>query len=128
MLSGLRYGRFWLVFGWCSVIAALVLSIIPSSSPVLPQWNDKLEHAGGYFLLTFFFCGIYSRRHYWVVGLAMLSLGALVEILQGLMHMGRNSDVNDLIADAVGIAPAILLSLTPLSQWPRWIERVFVRA
>ncbi|MGD9843327.1 MAG: VanZ family protein [Steroidobacteraceae bacterium] len=125
MLADLRYGRFWLVFGWVSVAAAMVLSLMPGSD--LPKWNDKLEHALGYFLLTFWFCGIYARRHHWLVGLAMLGMGALVEILQGIMHMGRQADVHDLVADIIGIAPALLLALTPLSHWPRWIEALIKR-
>ena len=81
----------------------------------------------GYFLLTFWFCGIYPRRSYWKVGLAMLGMGLLVEILQGAMHLGRQADVRDLIADVIGIAPAILLSLTPLGRWPRWLEVLVAR-
>jgi VanZ family protein len=122
MLSDLRFARFWLVFGWISVIAAFYYSLAPVYDLKLPDWNDKTEHCVGYFLLTFWFCGIYPRRSYWKVGLAMLGMGALVEILQGLMRMGRHADVMDLVADAVGIAPALLLSLTPLGRWPRWIE------
>jgi VanZ family protein len=122
MLSDLRFARFWLVFGWVSVIAAFYYSLAPVYALKLPDWNDKVEHCLGYFLLTFWFCGIYPRRSYWKVGLAMLGMGALVEILQGLMQVGRHADVMDLVADAIGIAPALLISLTPLGRWPRWIE------
>ena len=127
MLSDLRYGRFWLVFGWVSVAAAMVLSLMPPAVVELPDWNDKLEHAAGYFLLTFWFCGIYPRHRYWAVGLAMLGMGILVEVLQGVMHMGRQADAKDLLADLIGIVPALLLSLTPLRYWPRWIEALVVR-
>ncbi|MFT3807360.1 VanZ family protein [Arenimonas sp.] len=128
MLSGLRYGYFWWLFGWCAVAAALVLSLLPSSAPVLPHWNDKLQHALGYFLLTFWFCGIYPRQRYWLVALAMFGMGVLVEVLQGVMHLGRQAEWRDLLADAVGIVPAVLLALTPLGQWPRWIEALIRRA
>jgi VanZ family protein len=127
MLSDLRFARFWLVFGWVSVIAAMYLSLAPTSAIELPDWNDKYEHGVGYFLLAFWFCGIYPRRSYWKVGLAMLGMGALVEVLQGAMHMGRHADVMDLVADLVGIIPAVLLSLTPLGRWPRWIEALIPR-
>lgn len=127
MLSDLRFARFWLVFGWVSVIAAMYLSLVPINELKLPDWNDKFEHCAGYFLLTFWFCGIYPRRSYWKVGLAMLGMGILVEILQGTMHLGRHADVMDLVADVVGIAPALLLSLTPLGRWPRWVEAFIPR-
>ncbi len=128
MLSDLRYGRFWLIFGWGSVLAALYLSLMPVNKLNLPDMNDKLQHAVGYFLLTFWFCGIYPRRQYWVVGLGMLGLGILVEVLQGAMNLGRQADMYDLIADLVGIVPALLLAMTPLGRWPRWLEALVVRA
>lgn len=128
MLSDLRFARFWLVFGWVSVLAAFYFSLAPVSQLKLPDWNDKIEHSAGYFLLTFWFCGIYPRQRYWKVGLAMLGMGALVEIMQGLMHMGRHADVQDLVADLAGIVPALLLALTPLGRWPRWLEALVPRA
>jgi VanZ family protein len=105
----------------------MILSLMPMTAMEMPGWNDKVEHVLGYFLLTFWFCGIYPRRSYWKVGLAMLGMGLLVEILQGAMHLGRQADVRDLIADVIGIAPAILLSLTPLGRWPRWLEVLVAR-
>ena len=127
MLNDLRFGRFWLVFGWISVAVAMYMSLAPLDELKLPNWNDKLEHAFGYFLLTFWFCGIYPRHHYWKVALAMLGMGVSVEILQGAMHVGRHADVYDLIADVIGIAPAVLLALTPLGRWPRWLEALVPR-
>lgn len=128
MLSDLRYARFWLVFGWVSVIVAFYYSLAPVNELKLPNWSDKTEHCLGYFLLTFWFCGIYPRRSYWKVGLAMLGMGILVEVLQYLMHMGRHADVMDVVADLAGIVPAVLLSLTPLGRWPRWLEAFLPRA
>jgi hypothetical protein len=128
VLSGLRYPRFWWVCGWISVAAAMFLSLVPMAVMELPGWNDKLEHACGYFLLTFWFCGIYPRHRYWVVGLAMFGMGIVVELLQGAMHLGRHADVKDLVADIIGIAPALLLAQTPLRCWPRWLESWLIRA
>lgn len=127
MLADLRYGRFWLACGWLSVAAAMILSLMPAGTMKMPGWNDKIEHAFGYFLLTFWFCGIYPRRRHWVVGLAMLGMGIVVEILQGAMQMGRHADIRDLLADVIGIVPAMLLALTPLGRWPRWVEAIFER-
>jgi len=127
MLTDLRFGRFWLVFGWLSVIVAFYYSLAPVSDLKLPDWNDKIEHGLGYLLLTFWFCGIYPRRRYWRVGLAMLGMGILVEILQGAMHMGRQEDVMDVVADLFGVVPGLLLALTPLGRWPRWIEALIPR-
>ncbi len=127
MRLDLRYGRFWLIFGWVSVAAAMFLSLMPITMAKMPDWNDKVEHAFGYFLLTFWFCGIYPRNRFWVVALSMLGMGAAVEVLQGAMQLGRHADVRDLLADIIGIVPAVLLALTPLNHWPRWIEALIRR-
>ena len=128
MLSELRFARFWLVFGWVSVALAMYLSLAPITAIRVPDWNDKIEHCLGYFLLTFWFCGIYPRSHYWKVGLAMLGMGVLVEVLQGAMQLGRQADLMDIVADIAGIVPAVLLALTPLGRWPRWVEAVIPHA
>ena len=124
MLSDLRFGKFWLVFGWLSVFVAMVLSLLPPKAVEMPEWNDKVEHSLSYFLLTFWFCGIYQRRRYWVIGLCMLGMGILVELLQAAMQLGRSADVRDVVADMIGIAPALLLALSPLGRWPRWFEAI----
>lgn len=128
MLTELRFARFWLVFGWVSVVLAMYVSLMPVQSVSAPAWNDKLLHGLGYFLLTFWFCGIYPRSHYWKIGLAMLGMGLLVEVLQGAMQLGRHAELMDLVADIAGIVPAVLLALTPVGRWPRWIETLLVRA
>lgn len=127
MVADLRYGRFWLVFGWVSVTVAMILNLAPATIVEMPGWNDKVEHSLGYFLLTLWFCGIYPRKRFWVVMLAMFGMGIAVEILQGAMHLGRHADVRDLVADLGGIVPAVLLALTPMGHWPRWIEALIPR-
>lgn len=122
MVRDLRFGKFWWVFGWVSVAIALYLNLAPVTALELPDWNDKFEHCLGYFLLTFWFCSIYPRRQYWQVGMAMLGMGILVEVLQGAMQLGRHADLLDVGADIIGITPALLLALTPLSRWPYWLE------
>jgi hypothetical protein len=124
MNADLRFGRFWFVFGWVFVATAMVLSLIPSRTIPMPSWNDKFEHALGYLLLTLWFCGIYRRRSYGFVALWMLAMGILVELLQGMMHLGRKADIHDVYADILGIGIAVLLALTPLGRWPFWLEKL----
>lgn len=125
MLGDLRFGRFWLVFGWLAVVAALVLSLLPPKAVDIPGANDKLEHLIGYLLLTFWFCGLYPRRRYALIALGMLAMGGLVEVLQAALHLGRQAELGDLIADSMGIALAVILAMTPLGRWPRWFEILF---
>ena len=128
MRSDLRCGRFWLVFGWLAVAAALVVNLMPARDLRAIHLNDKFEHIVGYTLLTLYFCGIYPRSRYWRIALAFAVMGVVVEVLQGAMHWGRSEDIRDFYADAVGIAVGLACALLGLRQWPRWLERTFSRA
>lgn len=123
----LKYGRFWLVFGWLAIVAALIVCLLPPQYVEVPNANDKMEHALGYVLLTLWFCGIYPRSQYWKIAVGYLIFGAVIEMLQSWMHLGRNGDINDMVADAAGIAVGVLLGCTPLGRWPHWIEFLFLR-
>ena len=127
MRTDLRFRRFWLTFGWAAVSIALVVSLLPAQAVEIPNANDKLEHLFGYFMLTIWFCGIYPRRQYPLIALAMILMGGLVEVLQALMNLGRHAEFNDLVADTVGICMAVVLAMTPLGNWPRWIESLIKR-
>lgn len=127
MLQDLRFARFWLVFGWISVIAALIVCILPARMVEVPGVNDKFEHALGYVLLTLWFCGIYPRRKYWAIALGYLLFGILIELLQGAMNWGRHADIHDVYADAAGIAIGLIIALTPVGRWPKWIEALIPR-
>lgn len=128
MFNDLRFIRFWFVLGWVFVIAAMVLSLMPLQQITMPSWNDKFEHAMGYLLLTLWFCGLYRRQRYWVVALWMFAMGILVEILQGMMHLGRQADIRDIYADIIGIGGAVFLAITPLGRWPYWFEKLVPKA
>jgi len=122
MLRELRFPTLWLIAGWLAVIAALAVCLAPAKYVEVPNVNDKVEHAAGFALLVLWFTGIYPRSRYWLVASGFLLLGILIEILQGDMNWGRHSDVHDVYADAAGIVAGVLLALTPLARWPRWIE------
>ena len=127
MRNDLRYGRFWLIFGWVSVTVALVLNLMPARELHGIHLNDKFEHIAGYVLLTSYFCGLYPRSRYWLIVLAFASMGAVVEVLQGSMHWGRSEDIRDFYADCIGISIGLLLALLGMYQWPCKIEWFLTR-
>lgn len=128
MFNDLRFIRFWFVLGCVFVAAAMVLSLMPLQQVTMPSWNDKFEHTMGYFLLSLWFCGLYRRQRYWVVALWMFAMGVLVEMLQGMMHLGRQADIKDIYADILGIGIAIILAMTPLGRWSYWFEKLVPKA
>lgn len=122
VLPELRYGRLWILGGICLVIAIAVLSLMPGNQlPEVGLW-DKFQHILAYVALAFWFGGITTRRcHAWIAA-GLMAFGALIELLQGRMGWGRQADLFDLGANAAGIAAGLLLTLTPLGRWARWLE------
>lgn len=125
----LRFRRLWVTAG--IAIAALIALVCLLPGNKLPQvgLSDKIKHAMAFAGLAFWFGSVIVRRDLVAVALAVVAFGGLIEIAQGLMGLGREAEWGDLVADALGAAAGLLLALTPIGQWPRWLERLLpVRA
>jgi VanZ family protein len=120
---GLRFSRTWFAVGVLIAIAIAVVSLMPPSKLPDLRVSDKFEHALSYFLLAFWFASVIVRRDYLVLVLSLLAFGGAIELVQDWMKLGRQADVLDLAADAVGIALGVALAATPLGRWAQWLER-----
>ncbi len=122
MLPELRFRRFWMLSGISIALLIATLSLLPSSELPDVKFSDKYQHALAFLLLAFWFGSIVVRRDFFWIALALLGFGALIELVQGWMGLGRQADLLDLRADAIGIALGLLLALTPAGGWARWLE------
>jgi len=121
----LRYRKLWLAIGYFLIVLVVFLSL--TSKPVqidtdLP-YQDKLFHTLAYFVLTFWFMQIYHVRlqvFRWVV--FFLCFGLLLEYLQGF-DPKRYSEVGDMVANALGVAAALVLSRTRVRFMLARLER-----
>jgi VanZ family protein len=118
-----RYPRLWFCVGL--VLAAIITFVSLMPARQLPQLgiSDKLEHAFAYLLLGFWFASVIARWDYIFILLALIALGGGIEIAQGLMGLGRESDLHDFAANAFGASIGIGIALTPLGRWVSVIER-----
>ncbi len=103
-----------------------VLSLLPTRDVPIQGFNDKINHVLGFVAMTLWFCALFERRRWLMVSAAMLALGILIEVTQGLLPTGRTADVLDLVADSAGIGAGVLLARLGLEGWPSWFERVLV--
>jgi len=121
----LRLARFWWALGWGMVLFILGSTLAPERYvPDVHLW-DKAEHALAFFGLTFWFGGLLSRARYPAIAAVMLLLGGGIEFAQGAMNWGRDEDIMDFVADAVGISVALMLLYAGLGAWAQWVERLF---
>jgi VanZ family protein len=121
----LRFGPVWVALGLLIALAIAAGSLVPSRNLPNIGLSDKIEHALSYALLAFWFGSIFGRRALPATLVALLAFGALMELLQGWMGMGRAADVKDMLANSLGILAGLLLCLTPLGNWPQRVESLF---
>ena len=125
-MRDLRLRSLWLALGLALVGFVFVLSVLPTADVPVRGFNDKINHVLGFVAMTLWFCALFERRRWLMVSGAMLALGILIEVTQGLLPTGRKADVLDLVADSAGIGAGVLLARLGLEGWPSWFERVLV--
>ncbi len=84
-------------------------------------------HLAVYCGLALWFLGIYRPSQQWYVAGGLLLLGGILEGLQGLTGY-RAAEGADFIANAVGIALALILSRSGLTGWCVRLEDRFTSA
>jgi hypothetical protein len=106
-----RPRHLWLTLFWLAVIGATVLSLMPA--PPLPDpWfsaADKVEHAVAYAVL--FLLGRQAAYRHRPLALALVALGAAIEVAQGTLTATRTAEWLDFVADALGIAFGYLIAM-----------------
>jgi hypothetical protein len=118
----LRFAWLWWAIGWGLIVATVTESLRPKVwlAEVVP--SDKMLHFLGYCALAVWFGGVTRRSRYVIAGVALVLLGGVLEIGQGLMNLGRQADWKDFFANSTGIAIGLGLCGLGLGQWMVWIE------
>lgn len=122
----LSHPRFWLATGILLVIVIVSGSLAPSEDVEgLMLGNDKITHALAYTGLTLWFAGMYPRSRYAWIASGLFMLGAIIEVLQGAMPLGRQSDLRDLVANTTGIGIGLMVAWKWFGGWAQWVEARF---
>ena len=116
-----RRARTLALFYFVVLFAATHVPAPPSS---VVSVNDKLLHFGGYAVLTIcvLVCweltiGYLEPKHYFAVWLVGILYGAVDEITQ--VPVRRTCDVNDWIADVLGVVCGLLVYRLARAAWQR---------
>lgn len=88
-------------------VAAVVFTLYAALAPGddtagLIPW-DKAKHFIVFYGLTFLAAMALPKSRWWKIAAVLLAFGVAIEILQGLPIVGRDADVFDIVADALGI-------------------------
>jgi len=124
----MRLRRFWALGGWGLIVTVIMLSLLPVPSLKLSFILidlDKVEHALTYATLTLWFAQICPRRTWAGIGLKLLTLGVILEFLQG-MTTYRSFSFWDIGANMLGILIGWSLSIAGLSRALTYLENKLV--
>ena len=115
MLKPLRRARLWLGLWWCGVAAVVLCSLVPAFLlPEVPAGGDKIEHFSAYALLAAAAVQLFTARHAVArAGTGLVALGIALEIAQGLFTTTRQMDVQDALANTLGVVAGLLTVLAP---------------
>lgn len=98
------------------MIFAFVMAIVPRPPVLVENLSDKVQHAAAFAVLTVLAMGAFPRTRPIHIALGLSAFGGLIEIVQGLPAVHRDSDWYDWLADTVAIlvAFAVILALRRL--------------
>jgi len=98
------------------IAAVIVGSLLPALLlPDLPPGSDKLEHLLGYAILSATAVQLFGTRAAVLrAGMFLVALGVAIEIAQGTLTSTRSMDVNDAIANTLGVCLGLASVLGPM--------------
>lgn len=108
-LSDWRGSRASRALFWAAFCFAFVMAVLPHPPAIPGSPNDKLQHVAAFATL-----GLLGSFAYPATGLGRLLLrlslfGALIEAVQAIPSLHRDSDVWDWVADTLAAAAVLLL-------------------
>jgi VanZ family protein len=94
--------------GLYALAVAILFTICVLPTRDLPDAGvgDRVEHATAWFVLTATGYLLAPNRRIAIPAFA-LAFGVMIEVLQGVMGLGRHADPLDLVADLVGVSIAV---------------------
>jgi len=99
---------------WAAAIFAFVMAVVPHPPELPGEPSDKIQHIAAFATLALFGAWAYARFPLLQLLVGLSLYGALIEVVQAIPALGRDSDVKDWIADTA--AAALMLVLV------RWVR------
>lgn len=119
----LKKTSLFLSISYTLVLSALSLIKLNIEAPNLPSYKDKIGHALAHFIFVIIWFVVFRFRLDYkynraVAFAALFSVvyGFLIELLQGWVTLSRQSDLNDVAANIIGMVFAVLL-LFSIKKW-----------
>ncbi|MBV9528389.1 hypothetical protein [Sphingomonas sp.] len=111
--SGTRAAQ---VLFWAAALFALVMALLPHPPEVPGNPNDKVQHIMAFACLGVLGTAAFPRRSTLSLIVSLSAFGAVIEVLQAIPVLHRDSDPLDWLADTIACGLVLLVL-----RW--WIGR-----
>jgi VanZ family protein len=99
---------------WAATIFAFVMAVVPHPPQIPGEPNDKIQHVIAFATLGALGAWAYARTSVLRIAVGLSLFGALIEVVQAIPMLHRDSDALDWLADTVACG-AVLLAV-------RWLR------
>ena len=94
---------------WAAWTFSLVMAVLPHPPKIPGHPSDKLQHIAAFVTLTLLGSWAYPRIKPLKLLLLLSLFGALIEVVQAIPALNRDSDVLDWVVDTLAVAIALAL-------------------
>lgn len=94
---------------WAAAVFAFVMAVVPHPPELPGEPNDKIQHILAFATLGFLAGWAYARTSSWRLFAGLSLYGALIEAVQAIPPLNRDSDIKDWIADTVACGLVLLM-------------------
>ena len=101
--------RLLVIAFWSAALFALVMASLPKPPEIPGQPGDKVQHMFAFATLAILGAAAYPRLALLRLLIGLAAFGALIEIVQLIPMLHRDSQLADLLADTAAAATVLLL-------------------
>ena len=120
-MKPLRFVYAWLAGGIILMILVLSSTVLPLGGKSMMGFGDKVAHFLAFFILMFWFSGVFRLRLTPWVALGLLGFGILIEVIQSRLPY-RTAELADVMFNGGGILLAWGLATAGIGRWMIFLE------
>ena len=94
---------------WAAALFAFVMAVLPHPPQLPGEPSDKIQHIAAFAALGLLGAWAYARAPLLRIAIGLSLFGALIEFVQAVPALHRDSDPLDWIADTIACAAVLLL-------------------
>lgn len=94
---------------WATAAFAFVMAVIPHPPHLPGEPNDKVQHIAAFATLGLLGAWAYARARLVGIAIGLSLFGALIELVQAIPALHRDSDVLDWLADTIACVVVLLV-------------------